>query len=140
MRALLARMKPGGTLMKYLIVGSSGVAVNLVSFTLFMKLGIHKFIASPLAIETSVLSNFLLNHYWTFADRGTRDRIHVRGLKFNLVSFIALGISYSVFVVLSLLNPGGSPQIHQAVGIVPATAVNYLLNSAWTFKELKTDA
>ena len=27
------------------------------------------------------------------------------------------------------------PQTHQAIGIIPATLVNYLLNSYWTFKE-----
>lgn len=63
------------------------------------------------------------------------DKIHIRGLKFNIVSFAALGVSYGTFLVLSALDPSGIPQVHQAAGIVPATLINYFLNSYWTFKE-----
>ncbi|HET7319690.1 MAG TPA: hypothetical protein VFK23_11185 [Nitrospirota bacterium] len=38
-------------------------------------------------------------------------------------------------MLLSALDPGGSPQLHQAAGIIPATFINYFLNSYWTFKE-----
>jgi len=31
--------------------------------------------------------------------------------------------------------PDVTPQVHQLIGIVPATAVNYFLNSYWTFRE-----
>jgi dolichol-phosphate mannosyltransferase len=51
------------------------------------------------------------------------------------VSLVALGISYGTFVLLSRLFPDVAPQVHQLIGIVPATAVNYLLNSYWTFRE-----
>jgi dolichol-phosphate mannosyltransferase len=51
------------------------------------------------------------------------------------VSFVALAVSYSTFLLLSALDPSGIPQVHQAIGIVPATLINYFLNSYWTFKE-----
>jgi len=129
------RFERSKTFLKYSVVGVTGVFVNLAFFTLFMKIGMSKFIASPIAIELSVISNFLLNNFWTFADRDVNDKIHIRGVKFNVISLAALGVSYSTFVLLSVINPGGSPQIHQAIGIVPATIVNYFLNSYWTFKE-----
>jgi len=56
-------------------------------------------------------------------------------LKFNAVSLLSLGVSYTTFVGLSLAFPSGSPQVHQFIGIVPATIVNYLLNSYWTFRD-----
>ena len=31
----------------------------------------HRYLASPIAIELSIVSNFLINNYWTFADRVT---------------------------------------------------------------------
>jgi len=76
----------------------------------------------------------LLNNYWTFRARRSTDSVSVRGLKFNVVSLLALALSYSTFVVLSHLFPGVPPQVHQLAGIVPATAVNYVLNSYWTFQ------
>ena len=57
------------TFLKFSLVGLSGVLVNLGSFQLLLGLGIHKYLASPIAIELSIISNFLLNNYWTFADR-----------------------------------------------------------------------
>ena len=54
---------------------------------------------------------------------------------FDIISFVALGVSYSTFLILSVVDPSGVPQIHQAIGIIPATLINYFLNSYWTFKE-----
>lgn len=129
------RLERSKTFLKFSIVGGSGVIVNLVSFTVLMNTGLNKFIASPIAIELSIISNFLFNNYWTFWHRANGDKIHIRGMKFNAVSFIALAVSYTTFLFLTMLNPGGVPQIHQAAGIVPATFINYFLNSYWTFKE-----
>jgi dolichol-phosphate mannosyltransferase len=129
------RLERSKTFLKFTAVGATGVVVNLVSFTLLMNAGLHKFIASPIAIEISIVTNFILNNFWTFSQREHNDRIHIRGLKFNIISFIALGVSYSTFLILSVLDPTGVPQIHQAIGIVPATLINYFLNSYWTFKE-----
>ena len=129
------RFERSKTFLKFGIVGASGVAVNLVAFTVLLRLGMNKYLASPLAIEASIITNFLLNNYWTFSKRDMNDKVHIRGLKFNVVSFVALAVSYSTFLVLSALDPSGIPQVHQAVGIIPATLINYFLNSYWTFKE-----
>jgi dolichol-phosphate mannosyltransferase len=129
------RFERSKTFLKFAAVGATGVVVNLVSFTMLMNAGLNKFIASPIAIEFSIITNFLLNNFWTFSERDMNDKIHIRGLKFNIISFVALGVSYTTFLVLSMLNPNGIPQVHQAAGIIPATLINYFLNSYWTFKE-----
>jgi dolichol-phosphate mannosyltransferase len=128
------RFQSSRTFLKFAAVGASGVVVNLGVFTLLLAAGMNKFVASPLAIEVSIVANFLLNNYWTFRGRATRDRVRIKGLKFNAVSLAALAISYGTFVLLSLLFPTTAPQVHQLIGIVPATAVNYFLNSYWTFR------
>lgn len=129
------RFERSKTFLRFSAVGTTGVVVNLVSFTKLMNMGLSKFIASPLAIELSIITNFLLNNFWTFRNRDNDDRIHIRGVKFNVVSVLSLGVSYATFVALSRLDPAGIPQVHQAAGILPATFVNYFLNSYWTFKE-----
>ncbi len=134
MNAWWIRFGSSETFIKFAIVGASGVFVNLGAFTILINSGLNKFIASPISIELSIISNFLLNNYWTFAYRNNEDKLHLKGLKFNVVSLLALGVSYSTFILLTLLFPNIMPQIHQAIGIIPATVVNYLLNSYWTFK------
>ena len=126
------------TFVKFGVVGVTGVAVNLGSFLWLLHLGLNEFIASPVAIEISIIWNFVLNNYWTFADRALYGRKRVRGIKFNLVSLLSLGVSYTTFIVLSLLLPHAPLVALQACGIVPATLINYSLNSYWTFAE--TDA
>jgi dolichol-phosphate mannosyltransferase len=135
MNAWWIRFERSKTFLKFSAVGVIGVVVNLVSFTLLMNTGLNKYLASPIAIELSIITNFLINNFWTFSDRNSDDKIHIRGLKFNIISFIALAVSYSTFLLLSMLDPGGMPQIHQAIGIVPATLINYFLNVYWTFKQ-----
>lgn len=129
------RVRSSATFLRFLAVGASGVVVNLACFTLLLELGVHKYLASPIAIEISIISNFLLNNYWTFGSRKRTDRTGIRGLKFNAVSLLSLVFSYGIFVVLTLIFPNVLPQIHQLVGIVPATLINYLLNSYWTFRD-----
>ena len=130
------RLQSSKTFISFAIVGASGVLVNLGFFTLFLMMEINKYIASPIAIELSIIWNFLLNNYWTFRWRKTGSRTRIRGLKFNLVSVIALGVSYGTFVALSIAFPDTKPQFHQLIGIVPATLVNYFLNSYWTFRHV----
>ena len=128
------------TFLKFSLVGLSGVLVNLGSFQLALGLGVHKFLASPIAIELSIISNFLLNNYWTFADRAMTGRRRIRGLKYNLVSLTTLALSYATFVLLSMLFPDELPVVLQGCGIIPATICNYLLNSYWTFRAEESES
>jgi dolichol-phosphate mannosyltransferase len=137
--ALWLRFRSSAVFVKFLVVGASGVVVNLGAFSLLLAAGVNKYLASPIAIELSILSNFALNNFWTFRRRNTASGFHVKGLKYNVVSLAALAVSFGTFAVLSLLFPQASPQLLQFIGIVPATAINYLLNSYWTFRD-RSDA
>ena len=129
------RLTSHRVLLKYGLTGLVGVLVNLGSFRILLDLGMHKFLASPIAVELSIVSNFLMHNYWTFAGRVMIGRKRVRGLKYNAVSLATLALSYAIFVGLSVLFPRASPVLLQACAIVPAVAVNYLTNSYWTFQD-----
>ena len=128
------RLHSSRTFIKFAIVGLSGVIVNLGVFKLLLEANVNKYLASPISIEASIITNFLLNNYWTFRWRKSQDHTHIKGLKFNMVSLVSLAVSYSTFVVLSVLFPETPPEIHQIAGIAPAMFINYFLNSYWTFK------
>lgn len=137
MNAWWIRLESSKTFIKFILVGATGVTVNLLFFTVFLMWGMNKYLASPIAIELSIVWNFFLNNFWTFRKRNMRDRTRIRGLKFNAVSLIALGVSYTTFIFLSVEFPEVKPQIHQLIGIIPASIVNYFFNSYWTFRERK---
>jgi dolichol-phosphate mannosyltransferase len=129
------RFQASATFFKFAAVGVSGVLVNLSTFLLLLRLGLGKYLASPLAIEASIISNFLLNNYWTFRQRRNPATLMMKGLKFKGVSLLALLVSYSTFVGLTLVFPRTPPYVHQLLAIAPATLVNYFCNSYWTFRE-----
>ncbi|MBV9696111.1 MAG: glycosyltransferase family 2 protein [Gammaproteobacteria bacterium] len=129
------RFQSSRVFIKFCIVGASGVLVNLGIFSALLALGVNKFLASPIAIQCSIITNFLGNNYWTFRRRQLVGRVRARGLRFNVVSVLSLLISYVTFIFLSHAFPTVAPQVHQLAGIVPATLVNYFLNSYWTFRE-----
>ena len=131
-RLRLARHR---VLVRYGLTGLAGVLVNLGSLQILLELGLHKLLASPIAIELSIVSNFLMNNYWTFADRVMTGRKRIRGLKFHIVALATLALSYATFVGLSMLLPRVQPVPLQACAILPATLFNYLVNSRWTFRE-----
>ena len=54
---------------------------------------------------------------------------------FSTLRSLALGVSYSMFVVLSVLLPQVKPVWLQGYAIAPGTLVNYVLNSYRTFQE-----
>jgi dolichol-phosphate mannosyltransferase len=129
------RFQSSKLFIKFCLVGASGVLVNLGLFTALLSLGLNKFVASPIAIQCSIISNFLANNYWTFKSRNLVGALHARGLRFNVVSILSLGISYLTFIVVARAFPDAPLQADQFIGIIPAMLLNYFLNSYWTFRD-----
>lgn len=133
--AFAIRLQGSKTLVKFLAVGASGVLVNLLFFTWGLTLGLNEYLTSILAIEVSILWNFFLNNFWTFRRRKTNRHVVIKGLLFNALSLVTLGISFATFAALNFAFPSGSKLLFQAAGVIPAAAVNYLGNSYFTFRE-----
>jgi dolichol-phosphate mannosyltransferase len=76
----------------------------------------------------------LLNNGWTFRYRPKAEHIGIRGLKFNVISLASLAVTFGTFVILSKLFPELPLPVDQLAAILPTTAINYFLNSYWTFK------
>ena len=120
--------------MKYSLVGVSGVFVNLgLYFLLTRYYEISELVAPLIAIESALISNFILNNFWTFGKRITQSRIRVKFVKFHLVSGFSALINYSAFLTLFLFF-GLYDILANLIGIGLAAIVNYLINSNWTWK------
>ena len=71
---LVTRRRNIAEFIKFCAVGGSGVGVNLGIYALLTRgVDLTPAIASPIAIEISLLSNFLLNEHWTFSARTMRS-------------------------------------------------------------------
>lgn len=123
---------------KFSIVGGSGVIVNMGILILLTRLfNIPLEIASPIAIELSIISNFILNNIWTFGDRTVEISLLTKFIRFHLVAISAGVVNYLILLALvygfDILDI-----IANLIGIAAATIVNYLLNSLWTWR-IQTD-
>src|SRR5262245_15882434 len=89
---------------RFFAVGASGVLVNMgVLILLTESFGVPYAISSLLAIELSILSNFLLNNAWTWADRRSNPFVE-RLFKYHLVAgFSALLGNWCLLILLTSL-------------------------------------
>ncbi len=139
LRHIFSLMKRTGELLRFLkfcLVGISGVGVNMGLLWLLTEFaGLFYLTSAAIGIETSIITNFILNNYFTFADRNQPGRkpFFIRLLRFNLVSLAALAINLAILGFLTEVW-GVFYLLSNLFGIAVATFWNYLVNNWWTWK------
>ena len=131
-RGALARRENWMQLIRFCLVGASGYAVNLAVYTLLLKVaGVHYLLAATGSFLVAVTSNYTWNRLWTF--RGQRGHVAYQGLRFLVVSTIALAAN---LVILQLLVDSFDvgKVLAQAIAIVLVTPVNFVGNKLWSFR------
>ena len=122
--------------LKFGLVGLSGVLVNEgLLWLLTENLGLYYLLSAAIAVETAIITNFILNDIWTFRDRRTPGNRSLlgRGLKFNLVSLGGLGINIAILWTVTEVV-GISYLISNLIGIAGATLWNFTINTLWTWR------
>ena len=89
--------------LKFCTVGASGVVVNLGAMALLLSAGLRSSSASALAIEISILSNFVVNELWTFRDQRDGGTVLGRALRFQAVSLVGALIQWTVFLGMNVV-------------------------------------
>ncbi len=118
--------------LKFSIVGASGIIINmgcLYILTEFFK--IFYLFSSAIAIELSIISNFILNDIWTFKNE-RNGNFFVRMGKFNLSRIFASVIN--VFILFMLTIIGINYLLANLIGIFVATLFTYVTSVLWVWK------
>ena len=121
---------------KFGIVGASGVIVNTaILWLLTHGLTLHYLVASPIAIEIALCTNYVLNNNWTFLDRRA-GFVNRGGLaRYHAVSFG--GMLINVAILHTLVSWLGMPVIvANLLGIGVATLWNFSLSVTWTWRPI----
>ena len=126
-------------LLKFMAVGASGVLVNMGLFWFFREIAKMDYkIASILAIEVSILTNFLLNDVWTWHDRDKHSLVR-RLLRYHVsTGLTALVFNWGILVFLTEVVKFPYLHLSNLAGIAAGTVSNYLLNNLWTFRNKGT--
>jgi dolichol-phosphate mannosyltransferase len=138
--AALARTRAGQALLrshnwiqlaKFSMVGASGYIVNLAVFSaLLLGADFDHRLAAVCSFLVAVANNYTWNRLWTF--RGSRGHVAYQGIRFFVVSTLALGANLLILHVLVQLGLGEVPA--QALAIVLVTPLNFVGNKLWSFK------
>jgi len=143
---------------KFLVVGFTGVAVNLVAFVLTVDAISHTpvsnfyssvlhfasktaanpllyFVASAVAFVVATVWNFVLNSVWTFRTEADHRHSPTRrlGLYFG-VSVGSLSVNEVVLFATGTILP---PLIGQGIGIIAGSVVGFVGNNRYTFAEVQ---
>jgi putative flippase GtrA len=118
---------------RFVAVGASGYAVNLVTFTICVHaLGLDFRIAAVIAFVVAVTNNFWWNRHWTFDARA--GHAGHQAARFLVVSVGAFLVNLALLEVL--VSAAGLKEVAaQAIAVAAATPCNFIGNKLWTFDE-----
>jgi putative flippase GtrA len=123
---------------KFAVVGSIGAVTQLVSLE-FYRIALPYLTANILSIETSILANFILSNYWTFADRRLKKReLPLKFLQFNLTSggsiLIQMLIAFLAMTYIGLVDLLVIPIINYPLDTGPVfSAFGIIVGMFWNF-------
>jgi dolichol-phosphate mannosyltransferase len=118
-------------LTRFAVVGASGYVVNLAVYTTLVKgPELHYLLAAVCSFLVAVTNNYTWNRLCTF--RGQRGNVAYQGLRFLVVSTVALGANLLVLHLLVQLGTG--KVLAQAIAIVLVTPLNFVGNKLWSFR------
>jgi dolichol-phosphate mannosyltransferase len=117
--------------LKFMAVGASGIVVNNgVLWLLVSSVNILPLLAAVFSIETSIISNFLLNNFWTFRSRGGSNISKL--VKYHGSAAVGAVTNFVVFALLSTI--GFHIIVANTMGILLGFILNYLLSEIFVWR------
>jgi dolichol-phosphate mannosyltransferase len=133
--SLAASNPEDSRLWKFLLVGATGVVLDVVVFWILVHLiGVHVVAAGLAAGAAATLSNFVLNNAYTFADR------RVEGLsvffqrmgKYYVTTWAGQAVYLGLLWILTRL--GMVPMLANLIGVLVGGMLNYIVHNMWTWR------
>ena len=141
-------------LIKFGVVGASGVVINLgvFEFVLFLlsdqgQLADRIFLANLVGVVVSIFWNFMLNDRWTWGDRvkGGRTEWFKRLTKYyvsaSAAAVVQLVVTQASFALLwsqlalSVLDHDLTPSLALLTGVGFGMVINFLASHLWAFRD-----
>lgn len=125
-------------LYRFSVVGCAGVFVNMGVLILLKDFcGFLLPLASLIAIELSILNNFLFNEKWTFKKQTLHPELITwknRLVLFQVVSMVGAGMNFATLNALTM-SMGMDYRVANVIGIIIAFGWNFTLNKNITWRE-----
>jgi dolichol-phosphate mannosyltransferase len=118
-------------LAQFLVVGATGLAVNLILLTLFVALHIRHELAILLAIALSMVWNFALNRRFSFSYARLQSALHQFA---GFVAACSVGACVNYVTTSALWDVVRYKQLAAALGVLAGTAFNFLASRYLVFR------
>lgn len=134
---------PIGRFIRFILVGFSGLAVDMGSlYLLYDVLGLGLTRSAILAAELAIINNFFWNDLWTFGDISKHQRqgrkILKRLMKFNIICL--MGLILKVLLLNILFNGLHlNPYIANFLSIIAVTTWNFWINLKLSWRVTETN-
>ena len=117
-------------LVRYTLIGGSGVALDFAVFLLLHNLaGMDEQLANALSTTLGIANNFVLNALFTFE---RRDRLVVRFLRFYAVGLTGIVLTNLLFLAFTD-GLGIDANLVKAASLPLVLALQFVLNRKWSF-------
>ncbi|MCJ7740821.1 glycosyltransferase [Candidatus Microgenomates bacterium] len=91
--SILIRLDRSASFFKYVVVGIVGFVIQTVISKILIALFINPGVAVTFGAEGAIISNFILNNYWTFSHKKIKGKgMFSKFIQFNLVSLGSIAI------------------------------------------------
>lgn len=134
-QSLITSGRTGNQFLRFSLVGSSGVLVNLAVYTAAIYLlSWHYLTAATLSFLVAMTNNFILNRYWTFKSH-QKGQAGAGGQYFRYSVVTLFG--YLVNMALLWVFIDGlhwHEVLSQLLAIMVTTLSNFLGSKLWAFK------
>jgi putative flippase GtrA len=124
--------------LRFVAVGSLGLATNIAVFTIVWMLGVPSLTAGLLALVTATILTWRLNRAFTFDRTGRPQR--EEAMRYAVVTAVAQGTSYAAFVVLALTVLVRLPQAAIVAGAAVGALISYNGHRLFAFAPCHADA
>jgi dolichol-phosphate mannosyltransferase len=123
---------------QFVVVGLSGIFVNLLVLTILLEFDVAIKLAVAIAIIVSMVSNFVLNRRFTFS-YARHEPIIKQFFGFCGASSIGAIVNYFTTLFVLVYFPSVYPQVAALVGVLAGTGFNFSINRYLIFKKDNLD-
>jgi putative flippase GtrA len=124
--------------LKFNGVGAIGFALQLGALSALLSVGVHYLAATAIAVELSVLNNFLWHERWTWRDRPAEGAARAqRLLRFHLLNGV-VSIAGNVAVTALLVERFRiGPVLANVIAVLACGLVNFVASDRVVFEETR---
>lgn len=118
---------------RFSIVGAGGIVVQTLALAALLRFSdIHYMLATAVAVELSVLNNFVWHRRWTWADRRA-SRAALALLRFNATTGAMSIAGNLLFMFLLVSGLRLDPRAANLIAIGLCSLVNFALSDRFVF-------